>query len=273
MERNCRLCDKHMFIVLSWRVKSDATEQHHWYHVFALSVSLFGQDLNCLLIVVESSSPSVHRSTPCLMSVGEIVLVLMAGERGTEIRDDLPQNALSTSSASEHHRSVTLYEHTIYLLRIQLDCSGQMSTGLSARGCNLAQHVNAWIDLNNDGHFSQSESAAHHRWPVGSYLPEGIYDLQVYVPRIDGTHLAKGPHTMRLIVSPTQSYTSYCHRTDYNQTRDYTVNILPRIYSPGNCSLTLDGRHLCLFSSKSLFSTTQPWEEFIDVYQIVQSVK
>ncbi|CAF4030022.1 unnamed protein product [Rotaria sordida] len=130
----------------------------------------------------------------------------MAGEKGTEIRDDKPTNALSTNNLNQHHMAITLFEHTVYLLRVQLDCSSQLRTELTSTGCNLAQDVNVWIDLNDDGKFDESEIGAPYRWPVTSYMAEGIYDIQIYVPLIDDRYIRNGPHRMRISVVPSNYY-------------------------------------------------------------------
>lgn len=152
----------------------------------------------------------------------------MAGERGTEIRDDKPQNTLVSDYQNQHHLAVTIYENTVYLLRIQLDCSWQLDSDLFEHGCNLAQDVIVWIDLNDDGRYDESEIAAPYRWPVTSYMPQGIYDLQIYVPLIDDRYTKTIQHRMRIVAVSSENYRRVCGRIDYNETRDYTVNIIPR---------------------------------------------
>ncbi|CAF1360183.1 unnamed protein product, partial [Rotaria sordida] len=151
--------------------------------------------------VIRRERPTVPPTPPaiCPLSVARINLVIMAGEKGTEIRDDKPTN---TNFLNQHHMAVTLFEHTVYLLRIQLDCSSQLRTELTATGCNLAQDVNVWIDLNDDGKFDESESGTPYRWPVTSYMAEGIYDIQIYVPLLDSRNIRNGPHKMRISVVP-----------------------------------------------------------------------
>ena len=128
----------------------------------------------------------------------------------------------------EHHMAVTIFEHTVYLIRIQLDCSWQLNRELFEKGCNLAQDVNLWIDLNDDGRYDESEIGAPYRWPITSYLPEGIYDLQIYVPTIDSRYRTNRQHRMRIVVTLSDTYRRTCGRTDYNETREYMVNIIPR---------------------------------------------
>ncbi len=152
----------------------------------------------------------------------------MAGEKGTQIRDDTPPNSLLNDYRSQHHMAVTLFEHTVYLIRIQLDCSWQLNRELFEKGCNLAQDVNLWIDLNDDGRYDESEIGAPYRWPITSYLPEGIYDMQIYVPTVDSRYMTNRQHRMRIVVTLSDTYRRTCGRTDYNETRDYMVNIIPR---------------------------------------------
>ena len=160
----------------------------------------------------------------------------MTGERGTQIRDDMPTNALINDSQNQHHMAVTLYESTVYLLRIRLDCSWQLNSDLFDNGCNLAQDVNVWIDLNDDGEFDESEIRAPHRWPVTSYMADGIYDLQISIPEIDDKYIKTGRHRMRLVVMPSENYRRICGHADYNETREYTINIVPRMKYPGKYS-------------------------------------
>lgn len=159
----------------------------------------------------------------------------MAGEKGTEIRDDQPSTPLAPYQ-NQHHIAVTLFEHTVYLIRIQLDCSTQLRTELTANGCNLAQDVNVWIDLNDDGKFDQSEMGAPHRWPVTSYLAEGIYDMQIYVPAADSLYGRNRQHKMRIAVTPSEYYQTMCASHVNSETREYLVTIIPRMKYSSKCS-------------------------------------
>ncbi|UJR23071.1 hypothetical protein I4U23_026095 [Adineta vaga] len=170
----------------------------------------------------------IYQDPICSQNTAQISLVLMAGERGTEIRDDLPTNTLLHDYYNRHHLAVTLYENTVYLIRIQLDCAWQLNTELFENGCNLAQDVNLWFDVNDDGRFDQTEIGAPYRWPVTSYMAQGIYDLQIAVPLVDERRLRTGQHRMRIVVTHTDSYRRTCGRNDYNETREYTVNVISR---------------------------------------------
>lgn len=160
----------------------------------------------------------------------------MAGEKGTQIRDDRPKNNYVLNDPKQHHMSITLFERTIYLIRIQLDCSTQLRTDLTPTGCNLAQDVAVSIDLNNDGRFDESEIGTPYRWPVTSYMAEGIYDLQIDVPALDRNYARNGPHLMRIVVIPSTYYTGYCGNSEYREVREYSINIIPKVKYSGKCS-------------------------------------
>lgn len=170
----------------------------------------------------------------CFLNFPKIILVLMAGEKGTEIRDDIPKNSLMNNHPNRHHVAVTLFEQTVYLIRIQLDCSTQLSTDLTRTGCNLAQDVFVSIDLNNDGRFDSSELASPYRWPVTSYMAEGIYDLQVSVPARVDQYVRQGTLRMRVLVLPSDYYIRNCGYSAYNETREYMLDIIPRMKYSGS---------------------------------------
>ena len=110
----------------------------------------------------------------CSQANSKVVLVIMTGELGTHIRDDTPMNTFVSASQNRHHLGVTLYENTIYRIRIQLDCDQPTSKGTYDTNCNLAKEVNAWIDLNNDERFDESEARFPNRWPLHTSVGLGI---------------------------------------------------------------------------------------------------
>lgn len=163
----------------------------------------------------------------CSSDVGKVVLVVMAGEYRTQIRDDASTRAASNMiNRIEQHRSIVLYEEITYLLRIQLECTSQRDRGYLRTNCTLPHEVNAWIDLNDDGVFDSSEIAAPYRWPLTSYVPEGVYDLQIYVPIIDGNKVRSGPHLMRITVTLNEQYRQKCGKNYFSETREYNVTIV-----------------------------------------------
>ena len=155
----------------------------------------------------------------------------MGGERGTEIRDDVSRNSPLNSNPNQRHLQVILYEHTIYLLRVQLNCSSQQQTQLTGTGCNLAQDINVFIDMNDDGRLDSSEIGTLHYWPITSYLPDGVVDLQVYIPYLDSRYVTSRQHQMKIVVTPSDRYQRICGDIDYVESRTYYVNIISRTAS------------------------------------------
>ncbi|CAF0777755.1 unnamed protein product [Adineta ricciae] len=156
--------------------------------------------------VIPQTTPYIYINPICSVDFGKIIVVLMAGEKGTEIRDDLLKNSLSNYQRNQHHLGVTLFEHTIYLLRIQLDCTSQLRTELTETGCNLAQDVNIFLDLNDDGRYESSEIGTPYRWPVTSYLPDGIYDMQLHVPYLNSQYVTSRQHPPNIYEATHVSY-------------------------------------------------------------------
>ena len=152
----------------------------------------------------------------------------MAGEKGTHIRDDTPINTVIRENQDRHHMGITLKEGTNYRLRIQLDCDDMSSRGPLKPDCNLAQEVNVFLDLNSDGRYDDSESRTPDRWQLRSSVPLGLYDYEIAVPAINEFYTKLGSHGMRIVVKPSNEYYQKCGKTEYNEVRDYTVQIIPR---------------------------------------------
>lgn len=158
----------------------------------------------------------------------------MAGEYRTQIRDDPSTKAvMNRDNRYERHLTIVLYEDTVYLLRIQLECNRLRGRDYYRTNCTLPYDIYASIDLNNDGNFADSENASPYRWPIASYIPEGIYDLQLYVPVIDGREIRSGPHRMRLAVSLDEQYRQKCGNNYFTETREYNVTIVRYNTRPG----------------------------------------
>lgn len=164
------------------------------------------------------------RNIVCSSYVGKIVMVIMAGEHRTQIRDD----------RSQGEQSIALFEDTVYQLRIQLDCNRAWTRDALEYSCSLVYDVNIWIDLNDDGVFDQSENAAPYRWPLQSYTPQGVYDLQLSVPPLDSSRVSRGPHRMQLAVTMNDDYRRQCGDDEQRETREYRVSIVSRTSQPGN---------------------------------------
>ena len=164
----------------------------------------------------------------CSQKNGKVALVIMTGEQGTHIRDNIPTNSVLRENQNRHHLAVTLFENTVYRLRIQLDCFPHARGGYPASDCNVAQDVNVLIDFNNDGRFDETESRVPQRWPLLSAVDLGVYDLQISIPAIDQRNTKLGPHRMRIVVMPSEEYRRKCGSTDARETREYTVNVVPK---------------------------------------------
>ena len=176
----------------------------------------------------------IPRDFECRSDVGKILLVVMAGEYRTQIRDDPSTKAvMGRDNRYERHLTIILYEDTVYLLRIQLECSQQRGGNYYRTNCTLPHDVNVWIDLNDDNVFSDTENASPYRWPLTSYIPEGIYDLQLYIPIIDGREVRSGPHRMRMAVSLDEQYRRKCGNNFFTETREYNVTIVRYNTRPG----------------------------------------
>jgi len=168
------------------------------------------------------------------------MLVLIGGAHGTQIRDETPTNAVINDYQSQHRHAVTLFADAIYILRIQFDCPRQYDSGSVETDCYLAYHVDVWIDLNDDGNFDESENRVHQRSPVDSETQGYAYDLQILIPVIDGMNTKAGPHRMRLRLMRSEAYQKQCGKTDYGETREYTVTIISRKRCEGKISPLID---------------------------------
>jgi hypothetical protein len=164
----------------------------------------------------------------CSAHLNKIVLIVMAGEHRTQIRDDsFTRTALADQIPVAQQQTLVLFEDTVYLLRIQLDCSHLWNSNSLYHSCSLVYDVNAWIDLNDDEVFESSENAALYHWPLASYTPQGVYDLQLYIPIIDTTRNWRGSHRLQVVVTMNEQYRRKCDNNDYKETREYLVSIVP----------------------------------------------
>lgn len=176
-----------------------------------------------MFIVAAGGGPSVVISSPrCSISPAKITYVLIVGQQGTEIRDETSKNDDSENLPSTN---VTLYESSVNILRIQLDCGQQNDDDYS---CSRVYQIHALIDLNDNGKFDEVENRIHHRSLIHSEKAQGTYDLEISIPLIDGTNTKAGSHRMRLSLMPTEEYRKKCGKTDYSETRQYKVNIIQK---------------------------------------------
>jgi hypothetical protein len=165
--------------------------------------------------------------------------VLIAGQQGTEIRDETRTNAAISDNQNRRYTTVTLHESSVNVLRIKLDCAQQYRDDSLDYGCSLAYNIDVWIDLNDDGKFDAVENRIHHRSLMHSQGPRDTYDLEVSIPFINGIKTKAGPHRMRLNLMPSEDYLKKCGDTDYTETREYTVNIVPKATCGGKLYLLI----------------------------------
>jgi hypothetical protein len=160
----------------------------------------------------------------------------MTGEQNTEIHDETPMNDALSVYYNRHHVTIGLYEDTMNMLHIVVDCTRQSHIDSVESDCSLAHYVDTWIDLNDDGEFDDTENRVRHRSLKNNQLLRSTYDLQISIPEIDGRNTKSGSHRMRIKLSTSEDYRLKCDNADYSETREYTVNIIPRIaYAGKNC--------------------------------------
>jgi hypothetical protein len=161
------------------------------------------------------------------------MLVSMPGHEDTEIREQTLSNTVIGDNRNRRQTNVTLYESSVNPLRIQLDCAQQSNNRLLNDSCSLIYHINVWIDLNDDGKFDDSENRVLHRLLVSNQGQRGTYDLEVCIPSIDGTFTKAGQHRLQLSLMPSEDYRRTCSSIDDSETREYTVNIIPKATCEG----------------------------------------
>jgi hypothetical protein len=175
---------------------------------------------------------AVFKKSPCSLSIGRIAFVHMAGEQGSNIRDESRSGDTEDDDEDRREKTVTLYEDTVYRLHVQLDCNGQWARGAQETACDLSQNVNVLIDFNDRG-YNDAESQVTLRPLTDSNSKGGAYNLELQIPIIDGRKTKSGFHRMRLTLVPTDKYRRECSVADYNEAREYTVNIVSKSRYPG----------------------------------------
>ena len=207
-----------------------------------LSLSKFSTPIidECVFFVVIAIVPPLIKSnSDCSVDPARIMFISLPGHEDTEIRDQPLANTAISGNQNQHHTNVTFYESSVNLLRMQLDCGQESRNGLLNDSCSLTYHVNVWIDLNDDGTLDDFENRVMRRSLVSSQGQRGIYYLEVCVPAIDGTHTKAGRHRMHLSLMPSEDYRRACSSVDYRETREYTVNVIPKATCEGKIYLLI----------------------------------
>ncbi len=178
----------------------------------------------------------VLKKSMCSMSIGKMILVQMVGEYGSRIEDNTRTDVISRN---DQDSSVTLFEDTNYRIHFQFDCNEERARFPSENACELSQNVKVLIDFNDNG-FYDAQNLVPRRSQSNIYITGDSYDLDIYIPTIDDTNIKGGIHRMRFIVIPTEDYYRSCGVVQFDETREYTVNILPKARYSGKFNLFTD---------------------------------
>jgi hypothetical protein len=168
----------------------------------------------------------------------------MDGVQGTQIHDETQSNTMVSNYDNQQHFAITLYEDTVNVLRIRLNCAQQYLENLLDYDCRLVHHVDVWIDLNGDGNFDETENRVYQRSPINSDIPRDTYNFQISIPPIDDWSTKTGLHRMRIKLIPSEVYTRKCGNSDYSEIREYIVNIVPKNLNTGKICSLIDCRDL-----------------------------
>ena len=170
--------------------------------------------------------PAGFKSSRCSLCINKLSLVRMRGELGTRIEDDTLGNSRLISDRNRPYISATVYEGSTYPLHVQLDCGGQFDSP-----CSSSLSVQAWIDF-NDNDYDDGESRILRRGWSDNSAPTGAYDLDTF---IDGRTTIEGPHRLRVTVRPSDEYQRECGTFPYQESHDYTINVIRRVISKCFC--------------------------------------
>jgi hypothetical protein len=178
--------------------------------------------------VAGKGPPSATNDSLCSISSAKITFVHLSGQQGTEIRDETSKTNPIDANENIQSITVTLYESSVNVLNIQLDCNQQYDDDSIDYSCSLAYHIHVLIDLNDDGKFDEAENRVHQRSLIHSKKSKGTYNLEVSIPPIDGINTKAGSHRMHLNLIPSEDYRKKCGKTGYKETREYKVKIISK---------------------------------------------
>jgi len=175
----------------------------------------------------------------CSEGNSAISLVKLFGEQGTQIQDEIKLCSSTNNYNDRSNLVVTLFDNTIYTLRIELYCvqprgyenSYNQDSFLTETSCNHAQFLGVWIDFNNDGIFDENRGEM---LPTNEYEDgqrTNVYDIRIAIPNIGGRSYLNEQHRMRIVLTQDEINRKPCYNTGYGEARDYTVQIIPkRVY-------------------------------------------
>lgn len=180
----------------------------------------------CFLVDLTSRRSSILKDPFCSLNPGQVIFIEIQGEEGTKIDDKTQTNIIN----NPQDFIVTLYEQSINIVRIKMDCNGEYLSKSIKYHCRHAYHVVIWIDLNNNGIFDNIEKRIEHRSSINTNISQDTYHLQISIPTIDGINTKIGKHNMKIKIIPSKLYKRKCEKSSYSETRQYTVNIIPKPY-------------------------------------------
>jgi hypothetical protein len=157
----------------------------------------------------------------------------MTGEHDSYIQDNIRTNTISNNDQNQQYITVSVYEGTTYQLYVQFNCNGkQFNRGSRENVCNPSQKIIVWIDF-NDNDFDDGESRVFPNSVSNDKISGGTYNLEINIPYTDGRNTRAGRHRMRITATPSEEYQRVCGTADYQETRDYTINIITKATYPG----------------------------------------
>lgn len=163
----------------------------------------------------------------CALCINKIGLVELDGEHGSRIHEDIRTLILSNDGRGRQSVTAQVYEGSNYRLSVQLDCGGQLSSDLADSPCSRSLSIAVWIDYNDNNYNDEQSQLLIRSWSPND-APTGIYSLDIRVPGIDNSVTKRGPHRMTLTVTPSDEYVRECGAFPYQETRQYTIDVLPR---------------------------------------------
>lgn len=147
----------------------------------------------------------------------------MNGEYGTRIDDGYKIDGNDDDNQHQSYTSATVLEGSHYQVYVQLDCGNSWTNP-----CSQSLSVMAWIDYNDNGYDDGESFVLRPEWS-DQKTPTGQYVGDARIPMIDSKNVRTGIHTMRITIGASDEYKRRCGNVGYQETQDYTVNVVPRV--------------------------------------------
>lgn len=182
-------------------------------------------DLFCFIIedpLNNAVRSAGYRSSGCSLCINKIGRVELPGEFGTRIDDNTLGSSRLYSDRNEPYMIAKLYEESSYRLDVKLNCG---NGGQDDNPCSNSLMVIAWIDF-NDNNYDDGESRVLQRgWSQGQRAT-GVFYLNINVSSVDGRTVRDGLHRLRLTVRPSDEYQRECGNFQYEEVKDYQVEVI-----------------------------------------------